>query len=69
MEYTNRNAEYADLTLTIEINQNVWNDLNAKGYSDVDIQKELEKRLMYGIARIDCPLMFDVDEIKVRRFR
>ena len=61
--------EYADLTMTIEINQKKWAELEAQGYSSVDIQKRLEEALTSGISRIQEPLLLDVDEVKVRKFR
>ncbi len=60
--------EYADIELTITINQDKWVELQQEGYSDVDLQHRIERNLLMANL-IPGDLVLDVGEIKVTKFR
>ncbi|MCK9369907.1 hypothetical protein M0R04_08385 [Candidatus Dojkabacteria bacterium] len=66
---TEQPIEYADLTMTLQVNSKKFDEMKAQGMTDIQIQHTLEGEIQYYLARAPIALLQDTVEVKLRKWR
>lgn len=64
----NRTPKGARLEVLIEIDQDIWDEQRAKGYTDEDLTKAIAKSITFEDCGSPTPPVFDIESVTLLNY-